>query len=825
MDQRKLEQEQIKRGQDRYTATVDKARVKGQEAVTKAGLTLTQKAVEPTAKLIEEFCEKARQINQAEIGEYLDKFDKNLIAFFTARRCINSYQHPVSLTKAAGDIAGMLQDHADYMRFKEEDREACAKTEKKLKYCRHYRHRKIVFKRFQRWAGVSSEDWSYALKVKMGMRLIECFVKATGFVEIKNVPVRKGRKIRSEVLPTAKLEAELKEQHELSALLTPYFLPMVEEPSDWTNIFNGGYLTKPLKSWKFIKSFNRQYVTELNENSETLTEVFKAVNALQKTAWRINPRVLEVQETLWNSGGGPEVGLPSRNKLELPLCPICKGTVDGKHSCFDLEENAGAFKAWKRAAAGVYDENVRLRSKRIAEVQKLLISKKFVGEDEIFFPYQLDWRGRVYPAPIFVNPQADDAGKSLLEFAYTKPVGKNGIRWLKIQAANSFGEDKVSLDDREKWATDHADKIVECASSPYEARWWAEADKPYQFLAACFELAEFWKCKAEGREEDFESALPCSIDGSCNGLQNYSAMLRDPQGAKATNLIPDALPNDIYSDVADLVWEKIFEDCENRDSEDYAEAILWETVTDRKLRRKLVKRNVMTMPYSATERGMCGQLTHEVQQLRDKGERVIDIDDPWKACHYLAKLNYLMIRSVVPAAAEAMDWLMAVAKVVSKRNVPVNWTTPLGFWVQQWYPKAETYKIECILNGIRFQPRLYKETTKLNSRKMAQAIAPNFIHSMDASHLMSTVLRCEEKGIDSFGMVHDSYATHAGDMDRLSSILRECFIEQYSGDILEDFRNEILTQLPKKMYKQIPEVPSIGTLDLSQIQQSLYFFA
>jgi DNA-directed RNA polymerase len=41
-----------------------------------------------------------------------------------------------------------------------------------------------------------------------------------------------------------------------------------------------------------------------------------------------------------------------------------------------------------------------------------------------------------------------------------------------------------------------------------------------------------------GRSEEFVSHLPVAFDGSCNGLQNYSMMLRDEVGGAATNLVP-----------------------------------------------------------------------------------------------------------------------------------------------------------------------------------------------------------------------------------------------------------------------------------------------
>jgi DNA-directed RNA polymerase, mitochondrial len=45
-----------------------------------------------------------------------------------------------------------------------------------------------------------------------------------------------------------------------------------------------------------------------------------------------------------------------------------------------------------------------------------------------------------------MNPQSDDIGRSLLEFAEGKPLGERGAYWLAIQLANCYWKKKVSFD-------------------------------------------------------------------------------------------------------------------------------------------------------------------------------------------------------------------------------------------------------------------------------------------------------------------------------------------------------------------------------------------
>jgi DNA-directed RNA polymerase len=96
---------------------------------------------------------------------------------------------------------------------------------------------------------------------------------------------------------------------------------------------------------------------------------------------------------------------------------------------------------------------------------------------------------------------------------------------------------------------------------------------------------------------------------------------------------------------------------------------------------------------------------------------------------------------------------------------------------------------------------------------------------MDAAALMITVRRALAAGVISFGMVHDSYGTHAADMDTLATCLREAFVELYQHDVLEEFRSSVLAMLPEELHSQVPPCPAKGDLDLNVVKQSVYFFA
>ena len=86
----------------------------------------------------------------------------------------------------------------------------------------------------------------------------------------------------------------------------------------------------------------------------------------------------------------------------------------------------------------------------------------------------------------------------------------------------------------------------------------------------------------------------------------------------------------------------------------------------------------------------------------------------------------------------------------------------------------------------------------VNPQKQSTAFPPNFIHSLDASHMMLSALECQKAGLN-FASVHDSYWTHASDVDTMSNILRTAFIRLHSENIMERLRSELLERYSSHM--------------------------
>jgi DNA-directed RNA polymerase len=450
-------------------------------------------------------------------------------------------------------------------------------------------------------------------------------------------------------------------------------------------------------------------------------------------------------------------------------------------------------------------------SKRVQVERTLKIAEQFNKYDRFYYVWQNDFRSRKYAASTFLSTQSADWSKSLLEFSY--PVAINSwddARWLCIHGANLFGNDKVSLDERERWAWEFAETDAHrVVANPYDYTLWLEADKPFQFLSWCYEMSALVR-----QGWGFETRLPCAADGSCNGLQHLSAILRDEQGGRATNLTASKLPQDIYTQVAEETMRRIQED----DSEIARKCLAFG------IDRKIAKRPVMIVPYSGT-RHACRQYIEEA--LHDKIMSGADNpfgDDLFEPATYLAKHVWDAISGVILSARQVMDYIKDVADVYSDHNKHMEWVTPTNWLVLQHYNETDSKRIKTHINGSTVSLSFPKDKEDTVHRKRTGlGSSPNFIHSMDAAAMTKTINRASLLGIEDFAMVHDSYGTHSTNMPMLSEVLREEFVNMYEEhDVLTELRDHAIRVLGTQ---DVPVPPSQGNLDLREVLKSQYFFA
>lgn len=649
------------------------------------------------------------------------------------------------------------------------------------------RVRKVDVRRVNWWAKKNIDDPSYerAICIHVGARLV------WAFIGIAFIPDHKG-KLRLAVHNKKKIiggkktstfsldtyvYAAITEGHKSRQALRPRYQPMIVQPYSWTKETEGGYTRIRTPFVAKPTGDHKKAIGKAN-----LDQIHAGLNAINSTKWRINHNILAVAKVLWKQGGNAP-SIPQSDDIPIPPSPA------------NFEDEVAA-KAWKKTASGIYRRNRQLIGEREQFLQTLQIAENMAGRDAIYFPHQFDFRGRAYPIPLHLNHQGSDLCRGLLEFSESVEPDND---WLLIHAANCCGVDKVSFEDRIAWAKSNMPTFASWVGDPithdswqYDDRGEIDKRKAWQKLAAAYSLF------------DDESArhIPVQMDGTCNGLQHYAAMLRDPVGAASVNMIDAEKPNDVYSDVAETVRPMI---AANADHDPIAAALL------EILGRSIVKQPVMTSVYGVTMVGARAQIREKLKDIGFEG------DDLYKASFYLSTKVIEAVKKVNVGAGQAMKWLADVGKIVAASGQLVQWTTPLGFPVVQHYRKTSVIELRTIMQRVNYKPR---ETGEPATGKQKNGFPPNFVHSIDASHMLMTATKMNEMGM-SFAAVHDSYWTHAGKVTQMNRILREQFVELHSEPLLCVLVNQLREKYPSLVF---PQPPDTGTFMIENVIKSRYFF-
>jgi DNA-directed RNA polymerase, mitochondrial len=678
-----------------------------------------------------------------------------------------------------------------------------------------------------------SYRWSAAIHARVGAVLCEMLfdaakmtvskedpvtrktIHATQAVFSRNVLYEHGRKIGAVAMHQELVEKLMREP---PADLIAKHLPMISEPKPWTGFRNGGFLLTqtPFMRVKGGELTQRDYAEAAADRGD-LDQVFAGIDVLGKTGWKINRDVFTIMLKAWNSGEAV-ANLPPLNKsFTIPQKPA------------DPDDRLGLAQ-WYRALRHIENEKAGIHSNRCFQNFQMEIARAYLNET-FYLPHNVDFRGRAYPIPPYLNQMGADNCRGLLLFSNGAELGEHGLRWIKVHLSNVFGYDKASLKDRENFPMEHLSEVIDSVNNPLDGRrWWLSAEDPWQCLAACFDLKRALDLPDPAK---YVSHLPVHQDGSCNGLQHYAALGGDIAGAKQVNLEPGDKPADVYTGVAELVKAEI--------AQEAAHGHELAKVLDGRITRKIVKQTVMTNVYGVTFLGAIRQVR---RQLDDLIPELKEGPSPQSglAATYIARKIFKALGAMFSGAHDIQYWLGDCATKISTSLSPaqlekildaeakgnldhfgsrlrvrghkrakrsetmaeiasfrssVIWTTPLKLPVVQPYRISNGRRVKTNLQDITLNEPTIADS--VNKRKQLQAFPPNFIHSLDATHMLLSALKCHEVGL-TFSAVHDSFWTHAADVNTLNRLLRDAFIRMHSEDVIGRLAAEFRTRYKGHIY-------------------------
>lgn len=625
-----------------------------------------------------------------------------------------------------------------------------------------------------------------------------------------------GRLMKEEVKPHPVLARLLRASRQQTLTFDSNLVPMLCPPQPWSTPFNGGYLLNKSELIRLPHQAVQQWQRIKDANPQDLYPALDSLNQLASIPWRVNTDILDVIVEVFQNGGNHKLDVPQPPN-SLPSLP----KVPDRDSGLSNAERAKLFKEkmlHRRKQSEMY-------SLWCDTLYRLSLANHY--RDKVFWlPHNMDFRGRVYPLPPHLNHLGSDLARSMLIFDQAQPMGEDGFSWLKLHCINLTGiKKRDSVRERLLYAEEVMDDILDSADNPLTGRmWWTKSDEPWQTLSCCQEIAKVHRCPDPAK---YMSRFPIHQDGSCNGLQHYAALGRDKAGAVSVNLAPSPIPQDVYSAVAALVEKMRQTDSEN--------GLHVAQVLDGFVRRKVIKQTVMTTVYGVTRYGARLQIARQLKDIESFPNEWV-----WPASTYLTTKTFESLREMFTSTKEIQDWFTECSRLISGVcNQNVEWVTPLGLPVVQHYNRIE-YRNSPKSN--RVSPNMSLDMyEKPNIMKQKNAFPPNFIHSLDSSHMMLTSLYCERQGL-TFISVHDCFWTHACTVPDMNKICREQFVALHSQPILEDLSkflqqkfsfnekeisdNNSPEHLSKRNLNRIlQQLPEKGDFDLNNVLNSVYFFS
>ena len=491
--------------------------------------------------------------------------------------------------------------------------------------------------------------------------------------------------------------------------------------------------------------------------------------------------------------------------------------------------------------------------------------------------FDVDYRGRIYNIEPFLNYQSNDIAKGMLLFGKYKEVTESGRFWLAVHTAASYNEsyhkdnlpswcqedyksfleeeelddisvDKMTLNDRALWTINNMDRIEQWALDD-EIQF--DAEKSVTFLACCYE----WQWLNAGNTT---SNLPIPIDGSNNGWQHLGAISKDEQTGELVGLSPRTIQKDFYVQTAKKLIELTTDERLSK---------ILEAMPMKHIRKGISKRGSMTRAYSAGANKIAENMYFDC--------KTEDFHEKYgltkKDCKKLAATLIKAIEEVCPGPLQTMKYLQNLAQfelgkhdvvgpggskefnMLKKRRKElvmnykrtdeedlelskivvalqeydykliygqgrksIEWTTPSGFKSKYEKFTLVDFRQRARLNGKQINHVLMAPTDKPDTQGFMCGISPNYIHSMDAAHMALVIGSWD----GDFGAVHDSYSTHACDVDDLLESTKKVFIDMYNHDNFFEVIRQDITNGADEV-----EQPELGSLNIQEIEDSDYFFA
>ena len=389
------------------------------------------------------------------------------------------------------------------------------------------------------------KDWDDCTKAMYGNILIQAVLHGVTPALFDTKLLKNGKEgfPASYIVLTEYAEERIEAINLLEDLERPAFTAMNRKPHDWGRYHFGPYRDEAISvRTQLVKNASREQKAVIDAAIRTghFDPCLEALNTIQSVPYVINDYVMDALK--WLSGDyqnrWKKVG-------SLPMVTIPPAMERPKREDYPDATKEDWVKIYRQ-----YVKTKKLRSKAKANRREFrrhqTSANKIAGYEQFWHHIALIRGGRVYHIPDF-GPQNTDYVRAMFLFSEKKIINASNEKWLFHQIANTFGKDKMPVEERRQWAKEQGDKwyrIGKDFKATFEE--WRHAKETMQFLAACHDYAQYRDAQAKG--ESYYSGLPVAQDATCSGTQILAAASLNREDGKRVNLTNSAKLGDIYAD-------------------------------------------------------------------------------------------------------------------------------------------------------------------------------------------------------------------------------------------------------------------------------------
>lgn len=631
---------------------------------------------------------------------------------------------------------------------------------------------------------------SHVERAALGAFFIECIALSTKMVEVKNT-TRNMRRYRTVNFTTLYWNF-LRQWRDTGVMFRPLYVPMIEPPRPWTDYETGGYRT--IRTGISTVDWSRW--PEVSKRM--LPCVMDSLNYLQQQPFRLDQEQLALLHTCWERGH--EVGsLPAKERLEEPVDSWFK------------QQGLGPSAYWR--AVWKWKADQRKDAARSSVVNAFITEKRLSQEAsaDLYWVWHMDHRGRAYCRGAQLNPQGPDHFRSLFQFQERSPMKGNerAFAWSLGDALGLIADPNERL----QYLRTMAPVLARVGGSPWDATgYWLNTKKPWRLLQLCRD----WYNYAE--DPGYCTGTVHWLDQTCSGWGHVACLTGDANLARYTNVTGNQ-PADLYLGIGRVVMARIANLMEDEEQEPERLRYL-EWWRNHQIPRSLWKSCLMPVIYGRSYLSLSGEikmyLREEIEDfLTDQGLRVVDL------ALTLATVVNDVVKELLPNVRDLARWLTQLSNLQIDAGLRPYWFTPNGLAVECY--SSETRADEIKLNLARRTIQISLSTNdkcKIDRRRTARKLVPDYIHSFDAAFLQRFVAHWATYR-HPLSAVHDCFGTTIGNVETMQRELQDQWHRFYSVDHLTRHQGMVAALVGE----ETPNPPMVGTLDRNQLGENPFLFS